>query len=83
VRPVFTHLIGGIEHDRCGGVVKLLADKGFRGSLALGQNWVVAVALWSGGWGQSGDLVPGGESGGHLVSVLGCGESVAAGSEVG
>jgi len=28
----------------------------------------VAVALWSGGCGgQSGDLVPGGESGGHLV----------------
>ena len=50
---------------------------------ALGQNWVVAVVLWSGGWGQSGDLVPGGESGGHLVSVLGCGESVAAGPEVG
>jgi len=48
----------------------------------LGQNWV-AVALWSGGWGQSGDLVPGGESGGHLVSVLGCGESVAAGPKWG
>jgi hypothetical protein len=49
----------------------------------LGQNWVVAVALWSGGWGQSGDLVPGGESGDHLVSVLDCGKSVAAGPEVG
>jgi hypothetical protein len=62
------------------GTVKSLVDKGFRGS--LGSGWV-AVALWSGGcWSQSGDLVPGGESGGHLVSVLGCGESVAAGSEV-
>ncbi len=48
----------------------------------LGQDGV-AVALWSGGcWGQSGDLVPGGESGGHLVSVLGRCESVAAGPEV-
>jgi hypothetical protein len=50
---------------------------------ALGREGVV-VALWSGGcWGQSGDLVPGGESGGHLMAVLGCGESVTAGSEVG
>jgi hypothetical protein len=41
------------------------------------------VALWSGGCrGQSGDLVPGGESSGHLVAILGCGESVAAGPEV-
>jgi len=48
----------------------------------LGRDGVV-VALWSGGcWGQSGDLVPGGESGGHLVSVLGCGESMTAGPEV-
>jgi hypothetical protein len=48
----------------------------------LGQGGV-AVARWSGGcWGQSGDLVPGGESSGHLVAVLGCGESVASGSEV-
>jgi hypothetical protein len=36
----------------------------------------------SGGGRQFNDLVPGGESGVHLVSVLGCGESVAAGSEV-
>ena len=50
---------------------------------ALGRDGVV-VALWSGGCGgQSGDLVPGGESGGHLVSVLGRGESVTAGPEVG
>jgi hypothetical protein len=52
-----------------------------------GQSWVedgVAVALWSGGcWGQSGDLVPGGESGVHLVAVLDCGESVTVGPEVG
>ena len=33
------------------------------------------MALWLGGcWGQFGDLVPYGESGGHLTSVLGCGE---------
>ena len=39
---------------------------------------------WSGGcWGQSGDLVPGGESGGHFLSVLGCGESVASRSDQG
>jgi hypothetical protein len=50
---------------------------------ALGQDGWLWRALWSGGcWSQSGDLVPGGESGGHLVSVLGCGESVVAGSEV-
>jgi hypothetical protein len=36
----------------------------------------------SGGGRRSNDLVPGGESGAHLVSVLGCGESVAAGPEV-
>ena len=63
------------------GIVKLLADEGFRGS--FGSDGVV-VALWSGGcWSQAGDLVPGGESGGHLVSVLDCGESVAAGPEMG
>jgi hypothetical protein len=62
------------------GIVKLFADRDHRGS--IGSGWVV-VALWSGGcWGQSGDLVPGGESGGHLVSVLGCGESMTAGPEV-
>ena len=50
---------------------------------SLGSRMVV-VALWSGGRrGQSGDLVPGGESGGHLMSVLGYGESVSPGSEVG
>ena len=49
----------------------------------VGQDGV-SVAPWSGGCrGQSGDLVPGGESGGHLVPVLGCGESVATGSEMG
>jgi hypothetical protein len=49
---------------------------------ALGRDGV-AVALWSGGCGgQSGDLVPGGESGGHLVAVLDCGESVTVGPKV-
>ena len=67
-----------VLHER--GTVNLLADKGVRGS--LGQDGV-AVVPWSGGCrGQSGDLVPGGESGGHLVSVLGRGESVALRSEV-
>ena len=43
----------------------------------------VAVALWSGGCGgQSGDLVPGGESGGHLMAILGRCESVASRSEM-
>jgi hypothetical protein len=44
---------------------------------------LVVAAPGSGGGGEADDLVPGGESGGHLVSVLGCGESVASGSEVG
>jgi hypothetical protein len=62
------------------GTVNLLAAKGVRGR--LGQDGV-AVVPWSGGCrGQSGDLVPGGEPGGHLVSVLGCGESVTSRSEV-
>jgi hypothetical protein len=62
---------------------------------ALSGCWVFSVvsrvraegwSLWrlgSGGCGQANDLVPGGESGGHLPSVLDCGESVASGSEVG
>jgi hypothetical protein len=65
-------------HD---GIVKLLGvgcDED-----VVGQDGVT-VAPWSGGCrGQSGDLVPGGESGGHLVPVLGCGESVAMGPEMG
>jgi hypothetical protein len=66
--------------DGVSGIVKLLADEGVRDSLS---GWVV-VARWSGGcWGHSGDLVPGGESGVHLVSVLDRGESVTVGPEVG
>jgi hypothetical protein len=76
------HLVDGGFDERGGdGTVNLVANAGVRGS--LGQDGV-AVVLWSGGCGgQSGDLVPGGESGGHLVSVLGCGESVASRPEVG
>jgi hypothetical protein len=36
----------------------------------------------SGGCGHADDLVPGGESGVHLVAVTGCGESVSAGPKV-
>ena len=57
------------------------------GCLAV-EGWLDVVA-WecdqcsqSGGGTQPDDLVPGGESGAHLVSVLGCGESVPAGAEV-
>jgi hypothetical protein len=73
-----------LERSRPGqqaGSVNLVADAGVRGS--LGQERV-AVVPWSGCCGgQSGDLVLGGESGSHLVSVLDCGEPVAAGPEVG
>jgi hypothetical protein len=62
------------------GTVNLVADGGFWGS--LGQDGV-AVVFWSGGCGgQSGDLVPGGESGGSRVDT-GCSESVPAVAEVG
>jgi Fe-S oxidoreductase len=44
---------------------------------------MVVAAPGSGGGGEADDLVPGGESGGHLVAVLDCGESVGSGSEVG
>jgi hypothetical protein len=62
--------------------------------LALSGCWVSSVVLrvraegWSlrrlgsDGRGQADDLVLGGESGVHLVSVLDCGESVASGTEV-
>jgi hypothetical protein len=63
------------------GIVKLLGVG--RDEDVVGQDGV-SVAPWSSGRrGQSGDLVPGGESGGHLVPVLGCGESVATGPEMG
>jgi hypothetical protein len=69
-----------VEELLAEGTVNLVADKGVRGR--LGQDGL-AVVPWSGGcWGQSGDLVPSGESGGHFLSVLGCGESVASRSEV-
>jgi site-specific recombinase XerD len=48
----------------------------------VSETGMVSVALGSGSRGQADDLVPGGESGGHLVSVLDCGESVTSGSEV-
>ena len=43
---------------------------------------MVFAVSGSGGGEEADDLVPGGESGGHLVSVLGCGESVTTGPEV-
>jgi hypothetical protein len=49
-----------------------------QGSLGM---WLCG-GLGSGGGGEADDLVAGGEASGHLVSVLGCGESVASGSEV-
>lgn len=62
------------------GTVKLFADKGARGNLGSGG---VAVALWSGDCrAQSGELVPGGEAGGHLLAVLLGAEPVATGLEV-
>jgi hypothetical protein len=72
------------------GVVKLLADKGFRGGVVNlfgssscrsthGYGWGGSVGprcRVSGGRGQSGDLVPRGESGGHLPAVPLSGETV-------
>jgi hypothetical protein len=49
-----------------------------------GHGWIGGRSVWpgSGRRGGAGDLVPGGESAGHFVSVLLGAESVAAGSEV-
>jgi hypothetical protein len=61
------------------GIVRLFGGRGWLERRGPG---CVIQCPRSGGGRQPDDLVPGGESGAHLVSVLGCGESVAAGPEV-
>lgn len=72
---------GGCDRggECCAGVVKLL---GVEGDVACESRAAGCFRPWSGSRGQADDLVPGGEAGGHFVSVGIRGEAVAAGPEV-
>ncbi len=61
------------------GIVRLFGGRGVAGRAGSGG---VIQCPRSGDGRQPDNLVPGGEADAYLVSVLGCGESVAAGSEV-
>jgi uncharacterized protein len=74
----------GVEGDvacesRAAGIVRLFSVWGGRVVFTRG---VALRRPGSGGCGHADDLVPGGESGVHLVAVAGCGESVSAGPKV-
>jgi hypothetical protein len=67
------------DMEPCHGIVRLFSVWGGR---VVFTRDVVLRRLGSGGCGHADDLVPGGESGVHLVAVTGCGESVSAGPKV-
>jgi hypothetical protein len=61
------------------GIVRLF---GVQCGVAGQSRGMISAVPGSGGYGDADDLVPGGEAGSHLVSVLDRGESVTARPEV-
>jgi hypothetical protein len=70
---------GGVSPTGVEGVAKLL---GVEGDVACGSRAAGCFPPRSGSRGQANDLIPGGEAGGHFVSVVIRGEAVAAGPKV-